>query len=107
MDWLTLITTALNVLVIPAVGGWIVSRLRKPKDFERATEYKTIAQAAAALVMINNPNATWAQLLSMTISSLASQIPTEGARTRAAADAILYWKSVGGPPREGPAEGTK
>lgn len=97
MGWESLITSFLQVTVIPLAAMWITGRLKKPKDFERAEEYKTIARSAAALVMINNPGKNWSELLSLVINELSNQIPTQGARQRAAAEALKYWEQQGGP----------
>ena len=75
-----------------ALGTVIAAALHTSKDHARAASLSIIANEAAALVTVSNPNANWAQLLSQTISQIsnASGLPTknEQAITRAATAAL-------------------
>lgn len=65
---------ALNVLVpviIPAVGGWLLGRLRaRPTDLQRAQLIAQIAADAAASVAATYPNLPWAKLLEYVLTTM-------------------------------------
>jgi len=75
-----------------ALGSVIAAALHTSKDHARAASLSIIANEAAALVTLANPNANWSQLLSQTIAQIsnASGLPTqnEQAITRAATAAL-------------------
>jgi hypothetical protein len=90
----SLLHTALTLvpLVTLGVGSWVASRIVKPRDHERAQHLANIASDAVALVLANNPTASWATLLADAVRqiSTAAGVPTNNAAAiqRAAAGAL-------------------
>ncbi len=82
----------IQLTLVPAVAGWIVSRLRKPKDWERAAEIQVIARAAAALLVIQYPDKPASELIAKVVEQIISRIPTSNpdVAKRAAAEAVKY-----------------
>lgn len=70
MDHLLAFLAPLYMPMLGTVGLWIVSRLRKPNDFERAKLIAEIASASAALAASAFPNATAAQLAQRVVADL-------------------------------------
>lgn len=63
-------------LAATLLGGWIATRIIKPKDHERATALATIARDAAALVVSLFPNADWATLLKAVVDRISAAAGT-------------------------------
>jgi len=79
-------------LVATVLGGWLGTRIIRPRDHDRAHALDAIARGAAALMVSLNPNAKWAELLQLTVNSIstAAGVPTtnKDAIERAAAAAL-------------------
>jgi hypothetical protein len=79
-------------LAATLLGGWIGTRIIKPRDHERASALDAIARGAAALVISLNPTAKWADLMAQVVAqiSTAAGLPTRNkdAIERAAALAL-------------------
>ena len=80
-------------LLATAVGGWLGSRIIRPRDHERAWALDAIARGAAALVISLNPAAKWADLLKRVVEQISASagVPTtnKDAIERAASAALL------------------
>lgn len=88
MEWINQVIS----LAALAVGSFILTRLRRPRDHERAALLSTIARGAAALVVSLNPTAAWPALLAQVVNQIASAagVPTQNtaAIQRAASEAL-------------------
>ncbi len=80
-------------LLATVVGGWLGTRIIKPRDHERAQALEAIARGAAALIISLNPAAKWAELLKLVVDLIANAagVPTRNrdAIERAAASALV------------------
>jgi len=68
MLWEALVAVA--PYVGSALGLFLLGRLRKPRDFERAALLVTIANAVAASVVIRFPGERWTTLLKLIIAEV-------------------------------------
>jgi hypothetical protein len=77
MHWFDL-NGVLGILIM-ALAAVIAHAIKTPKDSERASLLKILAESAAAVVVNLMPNADWAKLLEAVIHRLAgeSTIPTK------------------------------
>lgn len=74
MDWWSIIETVLTPLAVMA-GGWLVQRvLKTPKDWERANTAEIVAQAAAAQLVRELPDARWDDLVQRLVNIIADQL---------------------------------
>jgi hypothetical protein len=93
LDFLLTIAAPVFQSAAMLVGVWIAKKITTPTDHARAELLARIAQSAAALVVMNNPGASWANLLDMTVREIsnAAGVPTtnHSAITRAAAAALV------------------
>lgn len=91
--FLTALLGPVSQVATVLIGGVIAAALHTSKDHARAASLSIIANEAAALVTVSNPNAAWSQLLSQTIAQIsnASGLPTSNdqAITRAATAALV------------------
>lgn len=80
----------LIALLATGVGGWIGSRIIRPRDHERAALLSRIATDAAALVVAMFPKASWPELLKAVVDQIAAAAGTKNrpAIERAAAAAL-------------------
>ncbi len=88
MDW---IHPAIE-LVATAVGAWLLHRLRKPSDHQRAELLALIAKESAAFLVAMYPSKPWAELLQLLVQRIAAAagLPTKNAQAieNAAASAL-------------------
>jgi len=79
-------------LAATLLGGWLGTRIIRPRDHERAAALDAIARGAAALVLSLNPGAKWADLFQLVVGQIsqAAGVPTRNkdAIERAAAAAL-------------------
>lgn len=74
MDWWNILESMLTPIAVMA-GGWLVQRvLKKPKDWERANTAQIIAQAAAAQLVRELPDARWDDLVQRLVSIISDQL---------------------------------
>ena len=76
-----------------ALGTWLVTRIKKPSDKEKADLLSVIANDAAVLLVVMMPGASWATMLQALVVNIsqAAGLPTKNADAiqRAAASALL------------------
>lgn len=86
------VVQSLVSVLVPALLLWIGKHVHSGKDSARAAALQAIADGAATLVLANNPNNGWAQLLKRTIEQLkdipATPTTNAAALERAAANAL-------------------
>lgn len=80
-------------LFATALGGWLLHRISKPRDHDRAALLALIAKDVAAFVVSMFPNKTWAELLQLVVQRIAASagLPTKNAQAieNAAAAALI------------------
>lgn len=83
----------LTPVIVTILGAIIHKAIKTPNDAQRAISLSKIAEGFAALAVIQNPGATWAQLVQQVVDQLkvAPNATTSGNYTvlqRAAAAAV-------------------
>lgn len=84
-DW-----TSIALFAATVIGGWIGTRIIRPRDHDRAEALDRIARGAATLVVSLYPKADWATLLKAVVDQIADSAGTRNrnAIERAAASAL-------------------
>lgn len=93
MNW-NLFSNIVTTLVIPALGLLIHKAVKTSNDAQRAVSLSKIAEGIAAIVVIQNPNASWAILVQNVVEQLKvapnnTTSSNPSALNRAAAAALI------------------
>ena len=70
MHWLQIINAFVPTIAL-MLGGFIAHRFASPKDHEQAKHLAIVAGQLAAVLVIAQPNASWAQLVQQLVNQIS------------------------------------